>query len=80
MARQKVLESLVAMNAKHQDAFDSGQLRLPTVRIVKNGTFARYRRWRGERLNVSVGQMKVPVVMADPDSLEWLMKQIATEL
>ena len=80
MARQKAFETIVKTNNKHQDAFDSGQLSLPTVRIVKKGTFAGYRRWRGRRMNVSAGQMKVPVVMADPDSLEWLMEQIIREL
>ena len=80
IARQKAFEAIVRTNAKHKDALDSGQLSLPTVRIVKNGTFAGYRRWRGERMNVSVGQMKVPVVMADSDSLAWLMEKIVREL
>ena len=79
MARQKVFEALVTTNDKHQTAFESGQLRLPTVRIVRHGTFAYYRRWRGERMNVSAGQMKVPIVMTDPDSLEWLMEQVVRE-
>lgn len=80
IARQKVLDVLVTTNGEHQGAFDAGLLRLPTIRIVKYGTFAGYRRWRGERLNVSVGQMKVPVVMADPDTLDWLAEQIVREL
>ncbi|KIM56354.1 hypothetical protein SCLCIDRAFT_243824 [Scleroderma citrinum Foug A] len=80
IARQKALDVLVTTNGEHQGAFDAGLLRPPTIRIVKYGTFAGYRRWRGERLNVSVGQMKVPVVMADTDTLNWLAEQIVREL
>lgn len=80
IARQKAFEVLVTTNGEHQCAFDAGRLRLPTIRIVKYGTFAGYRRWRGERMNVSAGQMKVPVVMVDPDSLNWLAEKIVREL
>ena len=78
-ARQKAFEVLVSTNAEHQGAFDAGQLRLPTIRIVKSGTFADYRRCRGEQLNTAVGT-KVPVVVMDPDVLVWLEVRVAKEL
>ncbi|KAI5990146.1 GH3 auxin-responsive promoter [Pisolithus albus] len=43
IARQKAFEALVRANEEHQRAFDAGRLRLPTIRIVKPGTFAEYR-------------------------------------
>ena len=79
-ARQRVFEALVSTNEEHQRAFDAGQLRLPTIRIVKPGTFRDYRRYRGEQLNTPVGQTKVPVVVTNPDVLAWLEERVAKEL
>jgi len=79
-ARQKVLEALVSTNDEHQRAFDAGRLRLPTIRIVKSGTFRDYRRCRGEQLKTAVGQTKVPVVVMDPDTLVWLEERVVKEL
>ncbi|KIM56344.1 hypothetical protein SCLCIDRAFT_1220376 [Scleroderma citrinum Foug A] len=80
MARQKAFDALLSTNDNHQLAFDAGRLRMPTIRIVKPGTFADYRRWRGEKLNTGVGQIKVPVVMVDPNSIEWVTERVVTEL
>ena len=80
MARQQAFEALLSTNDNHQLAFDTGRLRMPTIRIVKPGTFADYRRWRGEKLNTGVGQIKVPVVMVDPNSIEWVTERVVREL
>ena len=79
-ARQKALEALLSTNDEHQRAFDAGRLRLPTIRIVKTGTFADYRQCRGEQLNACLGQIKVPVVAKDPDVLLWLEERVVKEL
>jgi len=79
-ARQKAFEALLSTNDDHQRAFDAGRLRQPTIRIVKPGTFSDYRRWRGEKLNVGVGQIKVPAVMIDPTSIEWVEERVVKEL
>ena len=79
-ARQRAFEALVSTNDEHQRAFDAGRLRLPTIRIVKPGTFRDYRRYRGEQLNTAVGQTKVPVVVTSPDVLVWLEERVAKEL
>ncbi|KIM56348.1 hypothetical protein SCLCIDRAFT_1220383 [Scleroderma citrinum Foug A] len=80
LARQKAFEALLSTNDDHQREFDAGRLRLPTIRIVKPGTFSDYRRWRGEKLNTGIGQIKVPVVMVDPASIEWLEERVVKEL
>jgi len=79
-ARQKAFEALLSTNEDHQRASDAGRLRQPTIRIVKHGTFSDYRRWRGEKLNTGVGQIKVPAVMIDPASIEWLEERVVKEL
>ncbi|KAI6151127.1 GH3 auxin-responsive promoter [Pisolithus tinctorius] len=80
LASQKAFAALVATNVEHQIAFDADEFGLPTIRIVKPGTFADYRRWRGESLNVGVGQTKLPVVLTDPKAQEWMAKRVVTEL
>ena len=80
VARQKAFEALVSTDDEHEGVFNAGRLRLPTIRILKSGTFAEYRQWRGDKLNMGVGQVKVPMVMMDPDSIEWLEKRVVKEL
>ncbi|KAI6013488.1 GH3 auxin-responsive promoter [Pisolithus microcarpus] len=79
-ARQKAFEALVRANEDHQRSFDAGQLRLPTIRVVKPGTFAEYRLWRGESTNAGVGQIKVPAVMLNEDQQEWIAERVIAEL
>ncbi|KIK22599.1 hypothetical protein PISMIDRAFT_651535, partial [Pisolithus microcarpus 441] len=79
-ARQKAFEALTRANKEHQHAFDAGRLRLPTIRIVKPGTFAEYRLWWGESMNAGVGQIKVPAVMLNEDQQEWIVERVIAEL
>ncbi|KAI6011917.1 hypothetical protein EDC04DRAFT_2958138 [Pisolithus marmoratus] len=79
-ARQKAFEALAATSEEHQIAFDMDELGLPTIRIVKPGTFADYRRWRGENMGFGVGQIKVPVVLSDPKAQEWMAERVMMEL
>ena len=79
-ARQKAFKALLSTNDDHQRAFNAGRLRQPTIRIVKPGTFSDYRQWRGELLNTGVGQIKVPAIMIDPASIEWLEERVVKEL
>ena len=78
--KQKSLEVLLAMNADHRDHIDIGVMHPPTIRIVKPGTFAEYRRWKVETKGVDINQVKVPVVMSDPSALEWITERVVREL
>ncbi|KIJ59269.1 hypothetical protein HYDPIDRAFT_33339 [Hydnomerulius pinastri MD-312] len=80
LAPQRLFDSLVATNSEHQAALGRGETRLPTVRIVKPGTFMDYRRWRGETMNIGSGQIKVPVVLTDPATQEWMLGRVIREL
>ncbi|KAI6129067.1 GH3 auxin-responsive promoter [Pisolithus croceorrhizus] len=79
-ARQKAFAALAATSEEHQIAFDADELGLPTIRIVKPGTFPDYRRWRGESMKFGVGQIKVPVVLSDPKAQEWIEERVMVEL
>jgi auxin responsive GH3 family protein len=46
---------------------------------VKLGTFMDYRRWKGEKMNVGTGQIKVPVVLLDCAGQEWVAKRVVKE-
>lgn len=78
--RQNAFEALVATNEEHQRAFDTGRLRLPTIRIVRRGTFAEYRLWRAESMKAGIGQIKVPVAMSNEDQQEWITERVVMEL
>ncbi|KAG6375687.1 GH3 auxin-responsive promoter [Boletus reticuloceps] len=80
VAPQKLLDALAANNSELQPALELGKMRLPTVRIVKAGTFAEYRQWKGERVNVASGQIKVPLVLLDPVAREWISERVVQEL
>ncbi|KIK80810.1 hypothetical protein PAXRUDRAFT_833328 [Paxillus rubicundulus Ve08.2h10] len=80
LAPQKLFNALVVTNHKHQDVFDHGHTRLPTIRIVRPGTFTEYRLRRGEKVGVGAGQTKVPVVLLESAAQEWIKKRVVQEL
>ncbi|KAF8836519.1 hypothetical protein BDN67DRAFT_911028 [Paxillus ammoniavirescens] len=80
LAPQKLFDALVAINHKHQDVLDQGHTRLPTIRIVKPGTFMEYRRRRGEKVGVGAGQTKIPVVLLESAAQEWIRERVVQEI
>ena len=80
LAPQQLFDALVATDVEHQRALQHGQIRLPTIRIVKAGTFAEYREWRGKVVQVGSGQIKVPTVLVHPAAQEWMLERVVQEL
>ena len=80
LAPQKLFDALVATNAEHQRALELGQIRVPTIRIVKAGTFAQYRQWRSANAKISSGHIKVPLITLDPTVQEWILERVIQEL
>ncbi|KAG0699821.1 GH3 auxin-responsive promoter [Suillus ampliporus] len=80
MVTQQTFEDLMAANHEYRVAFWQGRSRKPTIRLVEKGTFSEYRRQKSEKANVSIGQVKVPVVLSDPTFKEWLLKRVIMEL
>ncbi|KAG9312134.1 GH3 auxin-responsive promoter [Chiua virens] len=77
---QCLFEALVATNIEHRRAHQNGQMGLPTIRIVKAGTFAEYRWWKGESANIASGQIKVPVVLLQPSAQAWILERVTQEM
>ncbi|KAF8839245.1 hypothetical protein BDN67DRAFT_970390 [Paxillus ammoniavirescens] len=80
LARQKLFDALAAANIGHQRARNLGRFGLPTIRIVKPGTFTDYRLRKGEKLGSGAGQVKVPVVLSESSAKEWLEERVVQEL
>ena len=78
-APARLLAEFFRLNERFRSALDSKQLKPPTIRILKTGTFMEYRRWKLEKLK-GPGQIKVPVVMWDDTAREWIFQRVEREL
>jgi len=79
MTPRRLFEALGAANDGYRNPLQSRET-LPTVRIVEPGMFMDYRRWRGEKMKIGLGQVKVPVVLSHAESQEWLLERVTQEL
>ncbi|KAF8431082.1 GH3 auxin-responsive promoter [Boletus edulis BED1] len=80
MTAQRLFEALGTANNEYRDPPQSGETCMPTIRIVKPGTFMEYRRWKGEKMRIGLGQIKVPVVLANAEAQEWMLERVTQEL
>lgn len=80
LALQKLSDGLAAANTKFLIALQDAKVRLPSVRILKSGTFAAFRQWKAESMNVGPGQLKVPVVLLAESSRKWILEWVVGEL
>ncbi|KAG0700097.1 GH3 auxin-responsive promoter [Suillus ampliporus] len=83
LARQRLADALSSTHQRIESEIDCGALGMPTICVVKSGTFTEYRRWRGtsgEAATIGSCQVKVPVVMSDPIAQEWIMKRVELEI
>ena len=55
------------------------EVRLPSVRLLRPGTFAAFRQWKAERMSIGPGQVKVPVILADEASRKWILERVVGE-
>jgi hypothetical protein len=67
-------------NNEFRVAFWQGRARKPTIRVVERGTFTEYRRQKCDKTNISMGQVKVPIVLSDATFIEWLLQRVVREL
>ncbi|KAF8839600.1 hypothetical protein BDN67DRAFT_969812 [Paxillus ammoniavirescens] len=80
LAPQKLFNALAAIDHNYKDAVNQAHAGPPTIRIVKPGTFMDYRRWRSEKMDLVAGQIKVPVVLLDCATQEWILERVISEL
>lgn len=79
MATQQIFEDLMENNEYHM-AFWQGRARKPTVRLVKKGTFTEYRRQKCDKTSISMGQVKVPIVLSNETFKEWFLRRVVMGL
>lgn len=60
LTAQRLSDVLEAENSGYKYAIRIALTRLPTIRVVEPGTFMEYRRWRGEKMKIGLGQVKAP--------------------
>ncbi|KAJ8588010.1 hypothetical protein M405DRAFT_874477 [Rhizopogon salebrosus TDB-379] len=80
LAKQRLLDALSSANENFRNAYEAGWFGMPTIRVVKPGTFLEYRRWRGETTTIGTCQVKVPAVMSNITAQEWIMNRVELEL
>jgi len=71
---------LANANKNYARYSSSNTIGKPTIRVVAPGTFRAYREWRIEVTKCGSGQVKVPVVVHDVETKEWLVGQVVEEL
>ncbi|KAI6133976.1 GH3 auxin-responsive promoter [Pisolithus croceorrhizus] len=62
------------------EEFDPQRMQVPTIRVLRPGTFAEYRQWRIEVTNSGSGQAKVPVLLWDNVAQERMLARVQKEL
>ncbi|KAI5986171.1 GH3 auxin-responsive promoter-domain-containing protein [Pisolithus albus] len=75
-APMKLREELCRLN----EEFDPQRMRIPTIRVLKSGTFAEYRKWKIEMSNSGSGQTKVPILLWDNTARDWMSARVRKEL
>ncbi|KAG1743315.1 GH3 auxin-responsive promoter-domain-containing protein [Suillus paluster] len=73
-------QDTIGVNKNIKRAYDTGAFGMPTIRIVKPGTFTQYRKWKGEAVVIGTCQVKVPVVKSDTTAQEWIMNRVELEI
>ena len=80
LAPQYAHEALIVSNEQYRIGVGQGKSRKPTIRIVEKGTFAEFRRLKCEKTKTAMPQVKVPIVLLDQASKEWLLERLIVEL
>jgi len=75
-----LLDGLSDANENFRNGYDAGWFGMPTIRVVKPGTFLEYRKWRGETAAIGTCQVKVPVVLTDTAAQEWITNRVELEI
>jgi hypothetical protein len=59
----------------------SDEIGNPTIRILKPGTFKEYRHWKAKTNGISSSQIiKVPTMLTDPVTIDWLVERVVLEV
>lgn len=75
-----IVQEKLQKDAAYKSYCDCSYAGDPTIRILKPGTFKEYRQWKGDTSGISSGQIKVPTMLTDPDTIDWLAKSVVLEV
>ncbi|EIW81168.1 hypothetical protein CONPUDRAFT_82204 [Coniophora puteana RWD-64-598 SS2] len=77
---ERVHAALKAANSNYDYENRTGKLGVPTVHILKKGTFAEFRDWKIRSLGISSGQVKVPLVVWEEATRKFLEERELREV
>ena len=75
-----IVQERLQKNAIYKTYCDDSFAGDPTIRILKPGTFKEYRQWKGDTSGISSGQIKVPTMLTDPVTIDWLANRVVLEV
>ena len=75
-----VVQERLQKDAAYKNYCDDSFAGDPTIRILKPGTFKEYRQWKGDTSGISSGQIKVPTMLTDPVTIDWLANRVVLEV
>ena len=74
---------LAAVNEAYSRFFETRFVGRPTMRVLRPGTFHEYREWKIGRIGgggLGMGQVKVPAVVLDAETVDWLEERVSKEV
>jgi GH3 auxin-responsive promoter len=75
-----IVQERLQKDPSYKRYYDDSYTGDPTIRILKPRTFKEYRQWKGDRSGISSGQIKVPTMLTDPVTIDWLAKRVVLEV
>ena len=75
-----IVQERLQKDAAYKSYCDDSYAGDPTIRILKPGTFKEYRQWKGDTSGISSGQIKVPTMLTDPVTIDWLANRVILEV
>ncbi|KAG1733279.1 GH3 auxin-responsive promoter [Suillus lakei] len=79
-ARQRLLDALSSANENIGQAYRAGLFGMPTIRVVKPGTFMEFRKRKGDASAMGTSQTKAPLVMSEIAAQEWMTNRVELEI
>lgn len=73
-------EMLLKTNETYAQFSSRGMIRVPTIRLLAPNTFRSYREWKSRKSPAGSGQVKVPTVVYDIETRDWLLERVVTEI
>lgn len=79
-ALEELQSTLSDGNEAYKGFVATGHIGAPTIRVLAPGTFGSYREWKVQANGGGNGQIKVPTVLFDTETVDWLSKRVVHEI